>query len=132
MIRILFYFISITLLAVYVPDNTRKELKNIIASVYGRAHTLVEKTFPDGSNKLKELLPQVEYIRVKQIDFKTEQEQLQEPAEKANEEDTHLEGTNEQKPSFDPGQFQAVYKNGRSKLVELMNILGEADDDTNK
>jgi len=120
------------LLIVYVPDDTRQKLKNIISSVYGSVHELVKETFPGGSDKLKVLFSQATYTNIQQVDPTLEQKRINERFEGNNIEEDNQNIINEQEPSIDHKQIREFYEINRDKLMELMNILGETSDDTNE
>jgi len=129
MIRAIFYLILITLLVVYVPDNTRKELKNIIAFVYNSGHKIVKETFSEGQEKPKDPFTEATYTNPQQIYFPLENKKVKEYSEKTNMDGDSKETINEDKSSSDHKQFRTFYKNNRNKLVELMNILGKSNND---
>ncbi|KPJ61792.1 MAG: hypothetical protein AMJ42_00880 [Deltaproteobacteria bacterium DG_8] len=129
MVRMLFFLIVITLLVVYVPENVRQDLKNSITFVYETVHKFIKQTFPEGSDKLKDLLAQATYTDTQQINPTFEERQINECSERTNREEDSKDTINEQKTSSDHKQLQKFYRINRDKLIELMEILGEPNND---
>jgi len=131
MIRMIFFLTLITMLVVYVPDNVRQNLKNTITFAYKSADKFIDGTFPECSDKLNHLLSKVENINIQKIDHPREQKQINKHPKNINIKKDNDAPINEKEPQIDIQQFREFYKINRDKLIELMNMLEESDNDKN-
>ena len=132
MIRALFCVTLITVLVVYVPDSTKQELKRSITSAYGSLYNVVEKIFPNGPNTLRHIFSRTIYVDTHNPDPFPEHTQVEEDLKRACKKEEHTATMSVEIPSVDQKHFYALYKKNRDKVIELMNLLEEPLNDTNK
>jgi len=125
MIRTLFYLTLIALLVAYVPDITRKSLKDTITSVYIIGQKLLKQTFPDASDKLKGILSEKTYPHDHEAIALLAQRKFMNNVKTEDKEETFEGSMHEQENPYENKEIQSFYEENRDKLVELMHMLEE-------